>query len=111
MTSQELDRHFDVIKDFHTKRQEAELALGKLCNESFIYIDLADNLETEYVKLLSQMVGDKAEWISWYIYENDFGADGMAAGLEDEMISIDNTDKLLRLINLKVGQASEESVV
>lgn len=102
MTAQELDRHFDVIRDFHKKREEAELALSKFCSTSYIYIDLADTLESEYVKLIAQLIGDEAEWISWYIYENDFGANELVAGIDDEMMSIDTTEKLIRLIELKV---------
>jgi len=56
----------------------------------------------DYLDLVSIVVGDKSEWLAWYVFENNSGTGGLTASLSaDEnapMILIDTTSKLLDLI-------------
>ena len=44
------------------------------------------------------LIGDKAEWLDWYIYENDCGDKGYEAGPKEAMRSIRSVEDLLWLI-------------
>lgn len=52
-----------------------------------------------YKETVSEIVGDKSDWIGWYIYDNDCGEKGLEAGHEDNMKSIETIDDLLELID------------
>lgn len=98
MTRNELDKHLDVIKQFHKRRREAEMALVKLCSDYSVSIDIADHLEDAYVTAISQLANDNDRWIHWYIYDNDFGRKRLQAMLNDKMTPINNTKQLLTVI-------------
>lgn len=38
-----------------------------------IYFDFGHEFIDEYIKVLSNAVGDESEWINWWVFENDFG--------------------------------------
>lgn len=106
MTRNELDKHLDVIKQFHKRRREAEKGIEKICSDYSVSIDIADHLEDAYVMAISQLENDNDGWIRWYIYDNDFGRKRLQAMLHDKMIPINNTRQLLMLIeksNLGAG--------
>ena len=60
-----------------------------------------------YKEAVSEIVGDKSDWIGWYIYDNDCGKNGLEAGHEDNMKSIETIDDLLELIENGVEPKSE----
>jgi len=51
-----------------------------------------------YIRLMSLSADDTEEWISWYIWENDFGRHALKAGHGDEMHQIRAVSDLWRLI-------------
>lgn len=40
-------------------------------------------LESTAIAAVSHAIGDKGEWVEWFVYENDFGAKGMEAAAAD----------------------------
>jgi len=54
------------------------------------------------VDIVSGIVGDNGEWISWYIYENKSGKAGLEAGTDENMRKIKDLDDLFWVINLEV---------
>lgn len=106
MTRNELDKHLDVIKQFHKRRREAEKGIEKICSDYSVSIDIADYLEDKCIELISKLASDNDNWIGWYVYDNDFGRKRLQAMLHDKMIPINNTRQLLMLIeksNLGAG--------
>ncbi len=59
------------------------------------------------IAALEYLAGDDWNNISWYVYENDYGRKGYAAGVDDDMRVIDDHDKLRWLIELQ--QPAQES--
>ena len=51
-----------------------------------------------YQTLLEEVVGDKGEHISWFIYDNDMGRCGLEAGVKGNMKPIKTVDDLIWLI-------------
>lgn len=62
-------------------------------------VSVGGRIIDSYIKILEETCGDKANWISWYVFENDWGSRGMEAGYEGEMKPIKNYKDLWRLIN------------
>jgi hypothetical protein len=51
-----------------------------------------------YSNLVSEITGDKDEWITWYIYDNSCGEKGYTAGYHSNVKPIKNIDDLVDLI-------------
>lgn len=43
-------------------------------------------------------IGDKQDWLEWFVYENDCGAKKMEAGYDDNLKPICTVDDLIDLI-------------
>jgi hypothetical protein len=52
-------------------------------------------LQAAYTKAVGKLVGDPAEWLSWYAHENDFGRKAYEAGVTGDMRPIKDLDDLL----------------
>ncbi len=54
----------------------------------------------KYVDMLSKLIDDDFNWLSWYIYENDCGKNELEAknSSQKKMHKIKNTKQLLNLI-------------
>jgi hypothetical protein len=98
MTRNELDTYLDFIKQFHKRRREAEIGIGKICSEYSVSIDIADDLENAYVEAIGKLANDNDRWIRWYIYDNDFGRNKLTAYCNKKGMIINNTRLLLLLI-------------
>lgn len=51
-----------------------------------------------YTDALAAQLGDFCGWLSWYFMENDFGANGMAAGYDGKTKAIKKPEHLYSLI-------------
>lgn len=54
--------------------------------------------------MTAELVGDQAEWLDWYAYENDMGRKGLEAGWRDQLREIRTLDDLLWVIGLDAGR-------
>lgn len=53
------------------------------------------------IKIASVAIGDKYEWVSWYVYENDLGKKKFEAGRDGNMKPVCSWDDLLDVIEQK----------
>jgi len=88
-----LDRHFTEI-------EAVQDAFRTMLDGHYVY-NIGEEIINEYVNMLADQVGDTANWINWFIWENDFGKRGHEAGYDGEMTSIRTIDDLYRLITEK----------
>jgi hypothetical protein len=68
--------------------------------DSYVIRELGE-LSSLAVKIASIAIGDKYEWVSWYVYENDFGKKQFEAGIEGNMKKICSWNDLLDVIEQK----------
>jgi hypothetical protein len=69
------------------------IAPGAICEFGGVFLD-------NYIRLLSEMVGDDDNWISWYVFDNDLGMRKMEAGYDGHVVKITSIDMLWKLIEL-----------
>ena len=100
MTAQELDERLQPIKDYRQRCDEANEALQKWADNSFVCVDIGGKLLDAYVAALSRELGDNSKdtWLSWFIWENDFGVRGHECTVNGEKYTITNTADLLEVI-------------
>ena len=93
-----LEALFKDLKNFQATQDEISKLFGR-CDGDFE--DSAGRLIDNYVNTVAALLNDKGDWIAWYIWENDFGAREMEAGLDSEsMKPICNIEDLLEIMNL-----------
>lgn len=100
MTLEKFEKYMLEIKKYLDSVDRASKAVQVLASDSFAIVDFAGPLLSAYIRLLSENVGDKSEWIDWFVFENDFGKGGMVAGKEGDMQLVDTVEKLYNLIEL-----------
>lgn len=61
-------------------------------------------LQAAYTKAVGKLVGDPAEWLSWYAHENDFGRKAYEAGVKGDMRPIKDLDDLLWVMEVEGGK-------
>ena len=69
----------------------ASIAPGAICEVGYHFLD-------DYIKLLSEAVGDDSDWIEWYVFEDEMGKKGMKAGYDGKENKITSLDQLWGLI-------------
>jgi hypothetical protein len=89
-----------VLKNTLETEREICQGLKKLVDGSFI-INYNSMLMALYIELIAELIGVKSDWISWYIWENDFGEKGMSAGYDGKLKPITNLKELYELITDK----------
>lgn len=52
----------------------------------------------KYVEVVSNLVGDSSDWLTWYIWDNKCGERQMAAGYGGKLKPIKTVKDLVRLI-------------
>ena len=64
---------------------------------------LTNDIFSAYTKLVKEKVGDKDDWLDWFLYENDAGRKGMVAKSSNwkKVRNIRNIENLLDLIENK----------
>lgn len=76
-------------------RLQAAKAIG--CRPENPLFDAMSKMETLAIESVAKLIGDKGEWLDWFILENDCGKRGMqcSVGSTDEMKAIHTIDDLL----------------
>ncbi len=100
MEYKEFVKAFKPIEQFHLENELANEAVKTFCASSYAVCDIGCALMDSYVNLLASVVGDKGGWISWYVFENDFGKGGLTAGMKDDkkMKEVNTLKKLYNFI-------------
>lgn len=88
--------YLNSIKKFNAESDEMNehlsfIASGAIC-------ELGDSLLDDYMRLLSESVGDTQNWIYWFVFEDGFGANGYEAGYDGGTTPIKTVDDLWQLI-------------
>lgn len=67
------------------------IAPGAVCEIGGHFLD-------SYTKLLTEATGDTNDWISWFVWNNEFGGDGLEAGYDGKLKKIKTVSDLWNLI-------------
>lgn len=58
-------------------------------------------MQSAYTNVVSKLVGDEADWLSWYASDNRFGGNAMEAGVQGDLRPIVTLEDLLWVIEVK----------
>ena len=93
----------EAVEKFIKIYKQKELLIDKLqelfgFTDSVMLYDTLFAMEGFSIELVEELVGDKAKWIEWFVYENDCGEKEWPAGHRDNLKKIKTVDDLLELI-------------
>lgn len=100
MTLKEFEKYFKVLENMIKDNEKKQDAIAVLCPDTNALLD--SFYIDKYIELLSFTVGDKNDWIGWYVFDNEMGKRGMVAGFNDKLEKIDTVEKLYNIIKTKV---------
>jgi hypothetical protein len=61
------------LKCFLKEKDKLTLFIKLLSSDSSGYFDFGDKFIDDYISLLQLALGDKSDWFSWFVFENEFG--------------------------------------
>ena len=96
MTKEQFATKINEIKAFYDELDTLNehiqaIAPGAVCEYGARFLD-------DYIRLLSESVGDEDTWVSWYVFDDDFGGRKLQAGYDGNLITIGSIDILWNLI-------------
>lgn len=77
MTYKEFSIAIKKLKAFMNLQDKAEKALRLAFGEGFNF-DFGNKFIDDYITVLSKAVGDEYGWVSWYVFDNDWGKNDMS---------------------------------
>jgi hypothetical protein len=95
-----------LLREWSVKMETADILIDPVTNclglsvESPIH-QAVWTLQDAYTKAVAKLVGDPAEWLSWYAHENDFGRKAYEAGVKGDMRPIKDLDDLLWVMGVE----------
>lgn len=99
MDYKEFELAFEPIEQFAKENELANQAVKHLCGSSHAVHDVGCFLMDAYINLLAKSVGDEGNWISWYVFENNFGKGDLTASVKGgRMKKVDTLKKLYNFI-------------
>jgi len=93
-----------------TKAVESKLQLDSLYDELYNmfgmnpeskYSTIVYSILGNYIDLVAEVIGDRSEWLEWYIWDNECGSKGFEAGVNDNIRSVKTPEDLLWLIDIE----------
>ena len=94
--------YMNAIKRYNTESDELNKHIKAIAQGAFC--EVGYNLLDVFTNLLSEAIGDEDEMVSWYVFDNDFGARGFKAGREGKLKRIKTLDELWTLIQDNKGE-------
>ncbi len=96
MTKLEFLRYMKVLKSFCKRSNNLSKAMASISDSSVGGI--GGWLVDAYVELLEKQCGDKSGWISWWVFENDWGRKRLRATIDGSPIDVHDLNDLWRVI-------------
>ena len=103
MTYKAFNKDMKKLKKLHRDADKVYDNLVKMFGgyifESPLYEAMYSGI-TYAMNLISEKYGDTSEWLSWYIYENEWGKKKMEAGESGKLKPITNLKDLWELMEI-----------
>ena len=92
---------FKNIIYFLMEKQDKMAVFYDIFKSDFL-IDISDGYFDTIITLTQKLMGDDNEWLSWWVFECDYGKSDPVIWIDDVEHQIDSIDKLYNLITRKI---------
>ena len=102
ITLQEFELYINNLKQFFEEQKKLEAVIDAISPTSTGVVEFGGKFVDDYIKVLSRLVDDDFDWVSWFVFENDFGKKGMEAkgSSGSKLIKIKTVKQLYNIIHL-----------
>lgn len=95
-----IKRWASVVQEYKAAAKKLETATGVSQFDS-LQGAAADAVCCQYTQDLQVLLGDTDEWLSWFAFETNFGADGRARIDEDsDWVQVKTVDDLFKVMGI-----------
>ncbi len=86
--------------DLHKKHNEEMAQLSSLTGATSDrgIFDTTSRLFEAFIENIDYQYGGSQGWLSWYIYDNDFGNSGFTVKIDKKEIKVDSVEKLVEVM-------------
>jgi hypothetical protein len=92
MTYKEFQHAIVCLEEFYKERQRIDDLAHAISPHSTL--EFGAKFIDDYVWLLETAMNDEDQWISWFVFENDFGRKGLTCKINDKEYKITTAKKL-----------------
>jgi len=95
--------YFEPISKYNEDFDRNAEALDMLYPSSYIVPELGSHLLDSYISILSDIMGDTDDWISYYVFECNSGKKPMKVTMGDKTeIELDSIEKLYKIMTYEI---------
>lgn len=98
MTYQQFHIAINALKAFLEERKKLEAAIKVISPTSTGVVELGGQFIEDYIAVLEIAMGDKGEFIDWYIWDNKFGEKGLEAWCDGKEYKIRNDKDMYKFL-------------
>lgn len=101
LTCEELEIAIHNLQKFFKEQEKLKEVMKVISPTSTGVVEFGSEFIDAYINLLEKSFDDNFQWISWFIFENDFGRKGMEAkGSSDKKLTkIKTVRQLYNIMN------------
>jgi len=91
------------LKKFMEEQDKLEAVLNVIAPSGTCVCEFGNEFLDDYINLLEHLVDDNSKWVSWFVFENDFGEKELDVIIDNKKYKI-TSDKVfydICLINVK----------
>lgn len=85
------------LEESYEKLLESVSSIFSFCPES-PFLEIYGRMIDNQIRLVSKLMEDKYEYLSWFIFENDLGKKSFEVSWDDKKIPVTDIDTLLEVI-------------
>ena len=72
----DLEKAISNIKEFVAEQQKLDAVISVISPTGTGVVEFGGKFLSDYISLVAKLVGDKGEWVEWFVWENNFGDKG-----------------------------------
>lgn len=86
------------LKDFIKEQDKLDAVLKIISPTSTGVCEFGNKFIDDYIKILEIALGDTSQWVSWFVFENDFGNKRLEVRVNDIEYEISNERQFFDII-------------
>jgi len=86
------------LKDFIKEQDKLDAVLKVISPSSTGVCEFGNKFIDDYIKILEIALGDTNQWVSWFVFENDFGKNKLEVRVNDIEYEISNERQFFDII-------------
>lgn len=98
MNYKEFNAAIKNLKKFMEEQDKLNKLLRFITSSDYVYSELGNKFIDDYIDLLRKLNNDEDDWISWFVFENDFGKRKRKAIINNKELTISTTRELYKIM-------------